>query len=252
MGVSLILSFGTCYIFAIASFFVWWQIIKSESRNRLLSLFGWSWFLAGGIVGFMGLRTMLFGLGFVIWDLAFALVDQFFLIGFFIIASYYVLEKNLGEKKARTIIYCFVAPLSLLVVLSIFIYMVDIANTVNEVNLDVVRAEIVNRRHVSDWGSEFIPPESTINIFVFLTIFLLTFLSFDFLKQLYLRMKKQILDNDYDMLFTLSLIIFLIALVFDQRGIDAGWKLLLYRIFGMLAAMLAYVACSGKLSKNSI
>jgi len=248
MGIPIILSFSTCFIFAIAAIFVWWLSVRKNKNDHNFDFFGWSWFCAAGIVGFMGLRTLFFGLGFVIWDLVFALVDQIFLVAFLVVTSYYVFNKFWPNRKLSVhITRFFILPLSLLVLVFIFLFMWQFTATINPTEIDDVRAEIIEQRQVSDWGSEFVTPAIAMYIVTAIMSLLLLLLSFDLIRNL-LKNKEKI--DWFGLLTTLSLIIFLIVLALDQRGTDAGWKLLLYRLIGMAGAMLAYLAISAKFNKR--
>ncbi|HOZ56171.1 MAG: hypothetical protein BWY51_00168 [Parcubacteria group bacterium ADurb.Bin316] len=250
MKTSLILSFSACFIFALAAIFVWWTSAKKNSQNKEYNFFGWSWFCAAGIVGFMGLRTLLFGFGFVIWDLVFALIDQLFLVAFLAVTSYYTLNRLWPQRQLNIkITYFFVLPLSLLIIFFIVFFIMQIAENIDPTNINEVRAEIIKQRHISDWGSEFIPPPIAMQVIALIMSLLLLLLSVGFIKDLLLKIKKISKADTLDLLATFSLIIFLAVLILDQRGTDAGWRLLLYRSIGMGGAMLAYLAVSAKLNR---
>jgi len=124
----------------------------------------------------------------------------------------------------------------------------QIAENIDPTNINEVRAEIIKQRHISDWGSEFIPPPIAMQVIALMSLLLLL-LSVGFIKDLLLKIKKISKADTLDLLATFSLIIFLAVLILDQRGTDAGWRLLLYRSIGMGGAMLAYLAVSAKLNR---
>lgn len=114
--------------------------------------------------------------------------------------------------------------------------------------LNVARTEILKTGLVSDWGSEFIQPPFAMRIFSILIVTLLLLLIFD--------IGKNIMENSqsskYEIYLDLAIFIFLVALVFDQRGTDAGLRLLLYRIFGMSGALIAFLTMQSEFFKKSI
>lgn len=243
MTTSLILSFSTCYIFSLASFFVWWYIVKNDKEKKFLS-YGWAWFCAGGTVGFMGFRTMLFGFGFIFWDLFFAVVDQLFLTAFFVFAYRYFFSKMIKKRSVRMVFNLAVLSSVFLIMLFIFLFMFSIAQNVGTISLENARTEIIANRHISDWGSEFIPPKLSMEFFFGLSAILLCLLLFNVVKNVFLSIKENNRSFWYDVFFSLALFIFLVALIFDQRGTDAGWKLLFYRTFGMTGSLMAYLTSS--------
>jgi hypothetical protein len=241
MTTSLILSFFTCLIFAAFGLATWYTVLKNYTGPKY-KLFAWTMFCASGIVGFMGLRTLLFGLGYVIWDILFALIDQLFLFSFFILCGSYATISVISQPKlARVIINFVIVPLSVLFLFLLFYYVGGIVSSVYPVSLDMARESIIQHRVVSEWGSEYTPPQFVMNVIMLLAgIEALLLLANFFKKTLSVFQERQYTEA----LFALSLIIFFVALGFDQAGNFAGWKLLLFRSLNISGAMLAYLTAS--------
>ena len=246
MSVSLSLSFSVCFIFAFISFLLWGLVLKNKEKDYDLTLFAWLWFCWGGVVGFMGLRTFLFGLGFVILDLVFALVDQLFLAAGFILLGYYVLYRTTKNKKVSKILtYTTFLPASLSTLFFMFLYMQQKGASF-PMPLERLRYLIKSQRVVSEWGSEFIPPQATMDIIYLLVFVFVVFLAYELAIQIILLKNKKG-KGSYKFLSVLSLIVFIIALLFDQKGTNAGWHLLLIRISAITSALIAYLACTNKM-----
>ena len=247
MDVPLTLSFSTCFVFAGTAAAVWFLILKHSKGDKESLLFAWFWFFASGVVGFMGLRTLLFGLGFIILDLTFALIDQIFLIGLLIVLGHYLFYKvSSKEKLSKQIAFFIIAPLSILSIVLMFYYIYQMSGPLSKLSIDSLRREIALNRVVSDWGSEFAPPKDSLLIIGFLGATYLILLLYDLAIRIIAWQRSKSLKQPYRFYATVSLIIFLVALFFDQRGINAGWKLLIFRTSALISALIAYLAYSSE------
>ncbi len=250
MTTSLLLSVLTCFIFTSLALFVWLSVLKDKNKDKEGFLFAWTWFFLAGVVGFMGVRTLLFGFGFIILDLGFALIDQVFLLIGLIFLVYYICFKFFKifnkEKWTEKFVFAFFLPLILVSQFFLFNYVIQEFAGKPKWSLQLLRQEIVKQRVVSSWGSEFIPPANAMFFtkLVFLFIFILAIHSLIlFFVRWKINKNKKARE---DFLLILSLLIFLIALIFDQSGLNAGWYLLLFRSTIIVSPMIAYIAWSNR------
>jgi hypothetical protein len=242
MTTPLILSVFTCLVYAAFGLAAWRVILKNYNSQKH-KFFAWSMFFSSLVVGFMGLRTLLFGLGFIIWDITFAFVDQLCLIFFFIFCgSYAVVSVISKEKLAKIAINFIIIPLSMLFFILLANFVFGIVVKAHPTNLNMVRELIVQHRSVSEWGSEYSPSQFTMNIILLLFAIEAFLLLINILKNLKNRQYREAL-------FALSLILFFTALGFDQTGDYVGWKLLLFRSLNISGAMLAYLVGSSEENK---
>jgi len=243
MTTPLILSVFSCLVYTAFGLAAWYVILKNYNEQKH-KFFAWSMFFSSLVVGFMGVRTLFFGLGYVIWDITFAFIDQICLIFFFIFCGSYAVTSVISRKKlAKIIINFIIIPLSILFFILLANFVVGIVIKANPTNLEMVRELIIQHRSVSEWGSEYSPSQFTMNII------LLLFSIEAFL--LLVKIVKNLKDRQYrEALFALSLILFFTALGFDQTGDYVGWKLLLFRSLNISGAMIAYLAGSSEKIEN--
>ncbi len=239
MSMSLILSFFTCFIYASFGLAAW-RIVLKNYKDQQHKFFAWSMFFSSLVVGFMGLRTLLFGFGFIILDITFAFIDQLFLIFFFIFCGFYgVTSVVYSLKLAKFIRNFIIIPFSILFFILLVNFVMGIVIEAGPTNLETTRQLIIQNRTISEWGSEYTPPQYVMNI----VLLLFSFEALLLLASIFKNLKKR---QYREALFALSLILFFAALGFDQTGHYVGWKLLLFRSLNISGAMLAYLVGSSE------
>ncbi len=226
MYTGMILTAFVSWFISFAAFFASFNLFTRSKGKRVILAFAGFWLTVGILWFLAGLRLWFAWLGRFDIDQTIFTIDQVVVLAQFLTIPYFAARQWFTKEKINIGIAVIFAIITLIGVFFLF-------------------TEGIEVREITYFASKYSPNKITFTLFAFMLIVLVISLFISSMKEIIHRVKKIPIPRSF-LLANSSVLLYATIGLFDERGLVAGWPLVFFRLFFILAAILAYLSFEEK------